>query len=280
MMDVAKSPAVLPDAIAYFNPRVIGRAAPAFWEAQRLHDELSSLINHHQYMRMLLHMPQGWIHTMAGGAWHALPDGHAEVYTDVIGRVLAERPGYRVTLYTGGQFYTAHSIVGRPRPADGRGFIAEPRWMNFRDPHDVRGIRDLTLQPWADIGVTGVVFDGASRFPKEIIRWRRLLRRQMKTVGVEAIPWIGSTAHGRINWYACRKGIEYHANQRYRNGRPFRETVPLKCRGRAFVWLVHMLDPPPTPQEVADMMRRGWTPVVNGPQDQLYADAVAIYGGG
>ena len=31
---------------------------------------------------------------------------------------------------------------------------------------------------------------------------------------------------------------------------------------------------------LAGMMRRGWTPVVNGPQDQLYADAVEIYGGG
>ena len=102
----------------------------------------------------------------------------------------------------------------------------------------------------------------------------------MKTVGLEAIPWIGTTASGHIDWYACKKGVEYHANQRYRQGRPFRETVPKKCRGKAFVWLVHMLDPPPTAEEVAGMMRRGWTPVVNGSQDQLYSEAVAIYGGG
>ena len=44
--------------------------------------------------------------------------------------------------------------------------------------------------------------------------------------------------------------------------------------------MVHMLDPPPTAEEVAGMMRRGWTPVVSGSQDQLYSEAVAIYGGG
>ena len=265
------------DAIAYCNPRVIGRATPPYWTPEHLYVWLHDRMSLPQYDRALIHMPQGWVNTMAGGAWHGMSEEYQEVYAKVFGRILAERPGYEITLYTGGQFYTAFSIVGRPRE-DGNGhqpFIAEPDWINASDPHDVRGIRDLTLQPWSDIGVSGVVFDSGSKFPMEVVRWLMLLEDQVDTVGLEAIPWIGSTAYGRVDWEACRMGVEYHANQRYRNGRPFLEVVPTECVGRAFVWLVHDLDP--TPEEVADMMRRGWTPVVLWSNDDLYESALAMY---
>lgn len=288
------------EAVNYVNMRNIGRVPriwedgvdiAVYWTPQKTYDKLYERMSNPLYNRCLLHMPQGWIYTMSSGGWDGVdaydgpgrsdPEEFQKMYASLIGRILVERPGYKVTLYTGGQFYSAYSIYGRPRdgtPANR--FIAEPDWIDPDDPQTVRGIRDLTVQPWADIGVTGVVFDSGSKFPADIVKWKEILADQMKTVGLEAIPWIGSTTHGRIDWTACEAGVEYHANQRYRRGRPFLETVPMECRGRAFVWLVHMLDPPPTARDVADMMHRGWTPIVLWRNDELYQAALVIYNAG
>lgn len=279
------------EAINYCNMRNMGRVPDhpdqTYWTPQETCDRLYERMSNPLYNRAILHMPQGWIHSMSGGAWHGVdgfdgPGRHEteefqKVYAELCGRLLAERPGFKITLYTGGQFYSAYSVVGRPRPANGQGFIGEPDWIDPDDPQTVRGIRDLTAQPWADIGVTGIVFDSGSKFPDDIVKWKAILADQMQTVGLEAIPWVGDTANGQVNWDACKKGVEYHANQRYRRGRPFLETVPAECRGRAFVWLVHTLDPPPTAREVADMMHRGWTPVVLWSNDALYQAALVLY---
>ncbi len=228
----------------------------------------------------LIHMPQGWIHTMSSAPWQGLPEGHAAVYTDVLGRVIAERPGHKWTLYSGWQHdKSAYTTYGRPRPPSGQGFIGEPDWADADNPQHVRMLRDLNIQQWADRGVTGFVFDSGSKDPREIVRWRRKIRKVVQTVGLEAIPWIGGqAADAHVDWQWCEQfGLEYHGNQRFRGGRPFLEDVPASCIGKAFVWIVHLLDPPPTPQEVSDMMDRGWTPVVSQGNDQLMADAMGIH---
>ncbi len=265
---------------AYINPLVEGRTPPANpqtpWTAQALYDNLYDGMMNRLYDRCLIHKPAGWIHTMSGGDWLGMTDEVRAVYTEVIGRVLAEKPSYQVSVYGGFQFYTAHSIYGRPRDDNGR-FIAEPQWADADNPQHVRGIRELTVQPWADIGVTGWVFDSGSRDPREILRWRNRLRRVVDTVGLETIPWKGTHQDGSVDWWAASRGIECHGNQRIREGRPYLEVVPDYARGKAFVWLVHMTDPEPTPQEVADMMHRGWTPVVLWRNDALMAEAWDIY---
>ncbi len=267
--------------VAYINPRVIGRASEPYWTPEQLSERAYERAMHPQYTGgSMIHMPQGWIYTMSSAPWLGLAQGHGAAWTDVLGRVLAERPGHKWTLYSGWQMSSAYTIYGRPRP-DGEqwGFIGEPDWADADNPQHVRMLRDLNIQEWADRGVTKFVFDSGSKDPREIVRWRRKLRRVVKTVGLEAIPWVGGQQEfAHIDWQWCEQfGLEYHGNQRFRAGRPFLEDVPASCVGRAFVWLVHMMDPPPTPLEVAGMMQRGWTPVVSGSRDQLMADAMAIY---
>ena len=222
---------------------------------------------------------------MSSAPWLGMAEDVQQVWTRVLGRVIAERPEHKWTLYSGWQMSSAYTIYGRPRPNDGRGFIAEPDWADADNRQHVRMLRDLNIQEWADRGVTGFVFDSGSKNPAEIVRWKRKLRRVVDTIGLEAIPWDNNPGDawdvGSINWWACeQRGVHYHANQRYRNGAPFLEEVPPSCVGKAFVWLVHVMDPEPTPMEVADMMFRGWTPVVNGSKDQLMADAMGIYTNG
>ncbi len=267
--------------VAYFNPRVQGRADEPWWTPEQLRSWIEQRAAHQQYNAGLIHMPQGWVHTMSSAPWLGLPEGHSEVWTDVLGKTIAERPGYTWTLYSGWQMSSAYTVYGRPRPEDGRGFIGEPDWADADNPQHVRMLRDLNVQPWADRGVTKFVFDSGSKDPREIVRWRRKLRKVVRVVGLEAIPWIGpSWDVGKINWRWCFEfGLEYHANHRYRNGKPFEETVPASCVGRAFVWLVHTM-PGLTAQDIADMMHRGWTPVVLHTMDQLMADAMAIYTAG
>ncbi len=266
--------------VSYINPRVIGRADEPYWSPEQLSNFAYDRAMHPQYTGgSLIHMPQGWIHSMSSAPWQGLAEGHGAVWTDVLGRVLAERPGHKWILYSGWQMSNAYTIYGRPRPDNGQGFIGEPDWADADNPQHVRMLRDLNLQEWSDRGVTGFVFDSGSKDPGEIVRWRRKLRRIVKTVGLEAIPWVGPEwDEGIVDWRWCQEfGLEYHANHRFRNAVPFNETVPPSCIGRAFVWLVHMMHPAPTPQDVADMMDRGWTPVVAVPNDQLMADAMAIY---
>lgn len=269
--------------VAYMNPLVEGMTDPDNphppWPDDKLYDWLYDRGSLPQYNSALIHMPQGWIHTMSSAPWLGMTASVQEVWTEVLGRIIAERPGYEWTLYSGWQMSNAYTIYGRPRPSDGRGFIGEPDWADADNPQHVRMLRDLNVQEWADRGVTKFVFDSGSKDPREIVRWRRKLRRVVKTVGLEAIPWLGGQdADAHIDWQWCReRGLEYHGNQRFRAGRPFHETVPAKCVGRAFVWLVHMMDPEPTPHEIADMMDRGWTPVVLHTKDDLMAAAWDIY---
>jgi len=269
--------------VAYINPLVEGRTPPSNpnppWDMEHLYDYIYTRAMHPQYTGgSLIHMPQGWIHTMSSAPWLGMAEDVQAVWTRVLGRVIAERPEHKWTLYSGWQMSSAYTIYGRPRPADGHGFIAEPDWADADNRQHVRMLRDLNIQEWADRGVTGFVFDSGSKDPAEIVRWRHKLRRVVDTVGLEAIPWDGNNQSGNINWWACeQRGVHYHANQRFRAGLPFLEHVPASCVGKAFVWLVHMMDPEPTPDEVADMMFRGWTPVVNGTNDQLMADAMGIY---
>lgn len=254
------------------------------WEPEVLESTLYDRAMHPQYTGgTMIHMPQGWINTMSSAPWLGLPEGHGAVYTDVLGRVIAERPGHKWTLYSGWQMSNAYTTYGRPRPNDGAGpgFIGEPDWADSNNPQHVRMLRDLNVQEWADRGVTKFVFDSGSKNPIEIAKWQLYLRTVVKTVGMEAIPWLSPAGApwdvGEVDWMWCEQfGLEIHGNQRYRNGAPFLEAVPSHCVGKAFVWLVHILDGL-TAQDVADMMFRGWTPVVAATKDQLMADAMAIY---
>ena len=263
--------------VSYINPLVTGRTDPDSpnppWDMEELYGYLYHGMMDRPWSRCLIHMPQGWVHTMAGGAWYGMSLETRDVYAEVIGKVLAERPEYRVSIYSGFQFYSAYSIVGRPRPADGQGFIGEPAWADTDDPQTVRGIRNLSVRPWADIGVTGWVFDSGSKDPREIVRWKMKLRGVVSDVGLEAIPWKGSTDKGHIDWWAAiMRGVSYHGLTRYRNGRPYKERVPEAAAGKAFVWLNH--DPIPDVAELVGMMSRGWTPVPNRKYDDLVVEAL------
>jgi len=264
-------------ALAYINPLVEGRTPPSHpnppWDMEHLYDFIYTRAMLPQYDGALIHMPQGWIHTFASAPWLGMADDVQAVWTRVLGRVIAERPGYKWTLYSGFQMSSAYSIYGRPRPADGHGFIAEPDWSDADNRQHVRMLRDLNIQEWADRGVTGFVFDSGSKDPREIVRWKNRLRRVVDRVGLEAIPW--DADERQIKWWAAGRGVEYHANQRFRNGLPFLEPVPAPAE--AYVWLVHMMTPEPTPAEIADMMTLGWVPVVLHTKDQLYLDAREIY---
>lgn len=268
-------------AIAFINPLVVGRTDPDNphppWAPEKLYDYIYGRAMLPQYDTGMIHMPQGWIHTMSSAPWLGMSKEVQDVWTEVIGRVIAEKPGFKWTLYSGWQMSSAYTIYGRPRPGQGSGFIAEPDWADADNAQHVRMLIDLNVQEWADRGVTGFIFDSGSKDPREIVRWSRKLRRVVDRVGLEAIPWVGDApTGGQVDWWAASRGIEYHGNQRFRNGRPFLETVPAEAAGKAFVWLVHMLDPNPTAQEVADMMNRGWAVVVSRSNDQLYLDAVEL----
>lgn len=228
--------------------------------------------------RAMFHMPQGWINTMAGGAWYGMPEYVRLVFADVIGRAKAEIPGSEIRVYSGFQFYSPYTIYGRPR-GEGSGlqpFVAEPAWADADDPKTVRGIRDLSVQPWADIGVDGWIFDSGSKDPREIVRWKRQLRRQVSIVGLEAIPWVGDNEHGHVDWIWCeRYGLEYHGLYRYRGGAPYREKVPDSCRDRAFFWIDRFHPPVPDVNELVDLMNRGWTPCPLGDDmDDLVTEAL------
>lgn len=268
--------------VAYMNfghSRVTGEPQVP-WSPGELRDRLEERTALPQYNAGLIHMPQGWTHTMSGAPWQGLPASHGPVWTDILGKTIAERPGYQWTLYSGWQMSSAYTTYGRPRPEDGGGFIGEPDWADADNPQHVRMVRDLNIQQWVDRGVTKFVFDSGSKDPREIVRWRRQLRNIVRTVGLEAIPWIGGQAQdAHVDWRWCEQiGLEYHGHQRFRQGRPFLETVPASCIGRVFVWIVHLHDDPePTAPDIAAMMRRGWTPVVAGPRDELMAEAWRLY---
>ena len=196
-----------------------------------------------------------------------------DVYAEVIGQVLAEKPGYQVSVYNGFQFYSAYTNVGRPRPPGEQfGYIGEPAWADADDRQTVRGIRDLTVRPWADIGVTGWVFDSGSHDPREIVRWRNKLRRVVPIVGLETIPWMRD--HLRVDWWAATRGVQYHGLTRAHNGEPFRQRVPPAARGMAFVWINH--PPVPSAVELGKMIRLGWTPVLNRAWDDLMAETLVL----
>ncbi len=265
--------------MSYLNPRVRGRTDPdsarQYFTSDQLETYLLGQMLDREWNHCMVHQPAGWVNTMAGGEWHGMPDGYAKVYANCIGRVLAERPGYEVTIYSGLQFYSAHSIYGRPRPASGRGFIGEPGWADPKNPQHVRGIRDLTVQPWADLGVTGWVFDSGSKDPDAVRRWKRHLRRLVPRVGLEAIPW--NDHRNRVDWNPAKRwGLEYYALTRFRSGKPFLETVPDGVT--AYVWMTH--PPIPSVDELVGMMRRGWTPMGLVGFDPLVHDAMAAMGVG
>lgn len=254
--------------MSYLNPRVIGRSKPGaaqpYFTTGQLETYLLEQFLDREWNHGMIHKPAGWVNTMSCGDWHGMPDGYAAVYASCIGQVLAERPGYQVTVYGGFQYHSAFSIYGRPR-ADRPYQMADPS-----NRQHVRGLRDLTVQPWADLGVTGWVFDMGSKDPDAIRKWKRVLRRIVPRVGLEAIPWDDS--RNRVDWKpATRYGLEYHALTRFRDGKPFVESVPDGVT--AYVWINH--DPIPTVEELVALMQRGWTPMPNVKYDKLVKDALS-----
>lgn len=258
------------DTMAYLNPRVEGRAPEPWWTPEVLEEYLLDGMLGREHTQCMIHMPHGWQGTMSNGTWQSLSDEYQAVYTQVLGRVKAARPGYQVMIYSGGQFYSAYTNHGRPRPDDGGGFIGEPDWINVKNKQHVRGIRDLTIQPWVDRGIDGWIFDHGSSQPQQIVKWKRLLRNYVKRVGLEAIPWVGNNQAGFVDWSAGNQGVEYYGLTRFRAGLPFLQTVPR--RTKAWVWLNHQ--PIPTVEELTAMIRRGWNVVTNKLYDDLVNEAV------
>lgn len=257
-----------PKPIGIIYPPVQGRAPRwRFVTPRMIYRQVLKELLTRPWLTYCIHMPSGWKGSMAGGQWFTLRKGFAQAYTDAIGEALGRRPEIEIGIYGPSQWYSAYSTQGRAM----RPFVD----FQLADPADDTTRRTMveTVKAWVDRGITGWIFDSGSRKPGFVSGWERIFRKEIDhdmTVGLETIPI--TLPQGTVDWsWANQAGLHYHGLLRYREGRPFEETVP---RGvNAFVWLIWN-HPVPTVQGLRELMARGWGIATDIRDDQLVLAAL------